>query len=124
MIWNESYGEDLATAKAFYQHVFGYEFAEMSQPGFEFVTIAPPGGEPVGGLGGPGSKPAGTAPGWFVYFATADTDASVEQVVSLGGTLVDGPHPTPFGSRATVAGPAGEVFVLMSSAQPVSTVEA
>ncbi|WP_372593806.1 VOC family protein [Actinotalea sp.] len=122
VIWNESYGLDLEAAKAFYGHVFDYEFGEMSQPGFEFVTIAPPGGEPVGGLGGPGSKPEGTEPAWFVYFATEDTEKAVERVVELGGSVLSDPRPSPFGTMATVAGPSGEVFVLMSTAEPVSQV--
>lgn len=120
VIWNESYGRDLEAAKAFYSHVFGYTFGDMSQPGFEYVTIALPGGEPVGGLGGPGSKPEGTDPAWFVYFATEDTDRALERVVALGGSVLTEARPSPFGSMATVAGPTGEVFVLMSTAEPVT----
>lgn len=122
MIWNESYGEDLAAARAFYGHVFGYTFGAMSQPGFEYETIALGDGQPVGGLGGPGSKPAGSPPSWYVYFATADTEAAIERVIARGGSVIDGPRPSPFGTMATVAGPAGEVFVLMSTSEP-ETVE-
>ncbi len=122
VIWNESYGQDLEAAKAFYGHVFGYTFGDMSQPGFEFVTIAPPGGGPVGGLGGPGSKPEGTSPSWFVYFATDDTERAVARVLALGGSVLSDPRPSPFGTMATVAGPAGEVFMLMSTTEPQSVV--
>ncbi len=120
VIWNESYGLDFEAAKAFYGHVFGYEFGDLSQPGFDYVTFTPPGGEPVGGLGGPGSKAEGTDPAWFVYFGTKDTEKAAERVVELGGSLLAGPSPSPWGTTATVAGPAGEVFVLMSTTEPVS----
>ncbi len=123
VIWNESYGADLEAAKSFYGHVFGYTFGDMSQPGFEFATIALGGGDPVGGLGGPGSKPEGTEPGWFVYFATDDTEKAVARVLALGGTVLSGPQPSPFGTVATVAGPAGEVFVLMSTTEPPSVID-
>ncbi len=122
MIWNESYGEDLAAAKAFYGHVFGYGFSDMGAPGFEFTTVDLGDGRAVGGLGGPGSKPAGTAPCWTVYFATDDTEAALARAVALGGRALDGPRPSPFGTMATVAGPAGEVFVLMSTTEPRSTI--
>jgi len=117
--WAEGLSSDLAAARAFYGAVFGYEYEDLSAPGFEYVTTNI-GGRPVGGLGGTGSQPEGAPPHWQVYFAVADTDSSAAQAVALGGTILDGPRDTTYGRLAVVQGPAGEQFALMSTAEPES----
>lgn len=123
LIWNEGVGTDLDAARAFYGAVFGYEFGDMSGPGFDYATISLPGTGPeqaVGGLGAQGALPAGTAPHWRTYFGVADTDAAVAHVVELGGRRLSGPSDSPYGRVARVSGPAGEQFSLMSTSQPES----
>ena len=119
LYWAEGLTGDLAAARAFYGAVFGYEFGDISTPGFEYATTDL-GGRPVGGLGGAGSLPAGVPPHWQVYFAVADTDASAARAVELGGTILDGPRDTTYGRVAVVQGPAGEQFTLMSTTEPES----
>lgn len=122
-IWSEALSEDLAAARDFYAAVFGYEFADMSGPGFEYASASLPGKAPdeaIGGLGGVGTQPEGAPPHWETYFAVADTDAATALVLELGGRVLDGPSDTPYGRVARVSGPAGEQFSLMSTTEPES----
>lgn len=57
--------------------------------------------------------PEGTPSFWRTYFTVANTDASVEKIKGLGGSLVDGPAETPYGRLATVAGPEGAHFQIV-----------
>lgn len=50
---------------------------------------------------------------WMTYFMVADLDAAIARAGSAGGTLLNGPHPTPFGRIATFADPQGAVFSLV-----------
>jgi len=121
MIWNEGLSHDLAAARGFYGSVFGYTFDDMSGPGpgFDYVA-ANVDGKNVGGLGGTGTLPDDAPPHWRVYFAAADTDAATARAVELGATVLDGPRDSPYGRLATLSGPAGEQFTLMSTDEPES----
>ena len=123
LIWNEAVSGDLAAAQAFYGSVFGYDFADMSGPGFEYAAVSLAGKsaeEAVCGVGASGARPPGTPPHWRTYFAVADTDATTAKVVELGGQVLDGPSDSPFGRVARVSGPSGEQFTLMSTTTPES----
>lgn len=57
--------------------------------------------------------PEGTPSLWRTYFTVANTDAAVEKIKGLGGSLVEGPAETPYGRLATVAGPEGAHFQIV-----------
>ncbi|NTW39701.1 MAG: VOC family protein [Cellulomonadaceae bacterium] len=114
-VWNELRSNDLAAAKAFYGHVFGYTFDDMSGDGFEYATIAIGDAPAVGGLGGKGTLGEGETARWDTYFATDDTDATVERAVAHGASVVAEPSDAPYGRMATLRGPSGELFTLMST---------
>ena len=59
--------------------------------------------------------PEGVPPHWSVYFGTASTDASLEKVVDLGGSIVVAAEDTPYGRLATAADPTGTHFKLVQS---------
>ena len=122
VIWNELCSDDLPAARAFYGHVFGYGFEDMSADAFHYATFDLGDGRAVGGLGGRGTLRAGEAAHWLTYFATADTDVAVARAVELGGAVIGGPHDSPYGRMATVAGPAGETFALRATTEPISPV--
>ncbi len=60
----------------------------------------------------------GIPPSWGIYFATDDTDATVAQAQSLGGSLMAGPMDIEPGRFAVLADPQGAVFsvIKMSAA--------
>jgi len=114
MTWNENMSNQFAAAKEFYQAVFGYEYEDMSAPGFEYATFQVD-GRPVGGMGGGESNPF-----WSVCFAVSDTDVTVADAVRLGGAVTYGPEDTPYGRIAGFTGPFGERFYVMSTDEPNS----
>ncbi|GLZ38959.1 VOC family protein [Actinokineospora sp. NBRC 105648] len=107
LTWNDQKSSDLAAAKQFYSSVFGYAYTDLGE---EYATIHLAEGEPeVGGIGVEQGKPGY----WTTYFRVADTDAAIEKVRDLGGSVVDGPYPTPYGKQALVTDDQGAQFVVI-----------
>lgn len=116
VVWNEHLAADFEAAKSFYGAVFGWTYNDMSGDGFEYATFQAADGHEAGGLGGAGSD--GVLAPWMVYFAAEDTDAAVDQVVKLGGSLLRPPRDSPYGRLAAVADDQGAVFSLISEPAP------
>jgi len=118
--WSEHMSRDFEGAKAFYAAVFGYEYGDMSGPGFSYATLLINGQQVVGGIG---ALPENTGPegmaehpaAWSVYFGTADTDKSVDLVTSSGGRVVRPAADSPYGRMAVVADQHDAVFSLIST---------
>ncbi|GAA2228667.1 MULTISPECIES: VOC family protein [Kitasatospora] len=110
--WNENLSTDPATARSFYQQVFGYEYEAM--PDMDY-TVAKVAGNPVGGIGEqPSGVPAGAPSFWNTYFSVADTDRCCSRVVELGGRVEVEPFDTPYGRVAVVRDDLGAAFCLIS----------
>jgi len=113
LTWNENLSRDFDGNKAFYHAVFGYEYGDIGD--FRYATLKA-GGSEVGGIGElDSSLPAEVQAHWSVYFAVADTDASVATVTGLGGTTVRPAWDSPYGRIAVVADGHGAVFSLISA---------
>lgn len=119
--WSEHMSRDFEGAKAFYAAVFGYEYGDMSGPGFSYATLLINGQQVVGGIGAlpenTGPEEAGEAlpAAWSVYFGTADTDKSVDLATSNGGRVIRPAADSPYGRMAVVADQHGAVFSLIST---------
>jgi predicted enzyme related to lactoylglutathione lyase len=114
--WNENFSRDWEANKAFYTAVAGWEYDDMSEGDFQYATFKV-NDHAAGGIGHLGADvPAGTPPYWSVYFAVADTDASVETLKQLGGSVDREPTDTPFGRTAMVADDQGNRFNLIKLA--------
>lgn len=112
--WHELHTKDYATAVKFYEDVFGWETEVMSDtPEFRYTTLGAGREAKAGIMDASGYLPAEVPSNWQIYFAVQDTDASVEQAVGMGATLVDGPDDTPFGRLATLADPTGAMFKII-----------
>ncbi|MEP6666873.1 MAG: VOC family protein [Nocardioidaceae bacterium] len=110
LTWNECMTRDYEGSKAFYGRVFGHEFEDMGDDSFRYAQILVD-GRVVGGLGELSAEmPAEIPSHWMTYIATDDTDATVEQAISLGAVLRTGPMDTAYGRMAVLEGPQGEVF--------------
>ncbi|SEM23442.1 VOC family protein [Streptacidiphilus jiangxiensis] len=76
----------------------------------------------VAAIGGPepvtdvSTPPA--APAWRVFFATADLPRALARAVELGGTVVSGPTPTPYGPVAQLQDPVGARLCLIQPPTP------
>jgi predicted enzyme related to lactoylglutathione lyase len=114
-IWSELMTRDLDKSKAFYKAVFGWDAEDQGPPGGPpAYTEWKVGGKSVGGMmliGG--DMPADMPPNWGVYFAVADTDASVAKAQELGATVFMGPADIEPGRFAVLADDVGAVFNIL-----------
>ncbi|WP_163571631.1 VOC family protein [Fodinicola feengrottensis] len=114
--WNELLTRDLDGSKAFYGTIFGWT-ANTMQLGEMAYTEWKLGGASMGGMMEMDATfPAEVPPHWMVYFAVADTDATVEKVVALGGHVHQPPMDIPQGRFALVADPQGALFSVIALA--------
>jgi hypothetical protein len=113
--WNELITTDLDASKSFYKAVFGWDGEDMGPPGgppaYTEWKLA---GKSVGGMMAKNADmPAEMPPNWGVYFAVADTDASVAKVQELGGSVLMGPADIEPGRFAVVADNLGAVLNIL-----------
>ena len=116
--WFELHTRDFASAVAFYETVFAWETVAVSDSDeFRYSTMRGPRGEGelAGIMDASTSLPDGAPAMWTLYFEVDDADASVVQVVALGGAVLAGPEDTPYGRIATVADPSGAQFRLRTA---------
>lgn len=110
--WFELLSRDYPASVAFYDGVFGWRRQIMGDTDeFRYsVSLAPDDGQVAGVMDAAAWLPDGVPSHWSVYFAVADTDASVATATRLGGSVEQGPEDTPYGRLATVADPMGARF--------------
>lgn len=112
--WNELNTRDVAAAKAFYPKVFGWGTHDNEMPGMTYTEWQVAGRTVGGMLPMPDMVPAQTPNHWLVYFAVDGTDAAVDKVKALGGSLLAGPIDAPPGPFAVVADPHGAPFAVIT----------
>ncbi|MEV7187044.1 VOC family protein [Kitasatospora sp. NPDC093102] len=107
LAWNEHLSPDPGAARAFYRRTFGYSY-DRPRAGRALARVA---GLPACSIGPSG---AGADARWLAHFATEDTDRTADRLRTLGGTVVTGPEPAPFGRTALARDDAGAEFVLVA----------
>ncbi len=112
LCWSELITTDLTASKTFYHAVFGWDAEDQGPPGgppaYTEWKLA---GRSVGGmLPKQADMPADMPPNWGVYFAVADTDATVAKAQELGGAVFMGPTDIEPGRFAVLADNQGVVF--------------
>jgi predicted enzyme related to lactoylglutathione lyase len=114
--WSELITTDLEASTAFYHAVFGWGAEGQGPPGGPVAyTEWQHGGKSIGGMMlKPAEMPAEVPPHWGVYFAVADTDATVARAQELGATLYMGPMDIEPGRFAVLADPVGAVFNVLT----------
>lgn len=122
--WIDLYSSNTDAATTFYgrllgwsaRDVFGWEPRTMSDtPEFRYTTLGEGDDALAGIMDDTSSAPEGSPAGWSVYFRVDDTDAALERVVELGGTVVEPAVDTPYGRLAQAADPTGVVFRLVAN---------
>jgi predicted enzyme related to lactoylglutathione lyase len=115
--WNELATRDLAAAKTFYSSVFDWGVKSNPMPdGGEYVEWQV-GGRSIAGATAMGSMyPPNVPPHWLVYFAVANTDATVKRAQDLGGKVMAPAMDIPQGRFAVLADPQGAAFAIIQLA--------
>jgi hypothetical protein len=113
--WSELMTDDLAGAKAFYKAVFGWDAETQGPEGPGGYTEWKVGGKSIGGMmAKPDVMPAGTPSFWGVYFAVADTDASVSRAQELGASVMMPATDIEPGRFAVLSDPGGAMFNILA----------
>jgi len=111
--WFETLSKDYETSVRFYTDVFGWDAHTMSDTAdFRYTTLGKDQDARAGimdAAGFLGDQPSR----WQFYVQVADTDATVEQAVAAGASLVQPVDDTPYGRLAMLLDPAGVQFTLM-----------
>jgi predicted enzyme related to lactoylglutathione lyase len=114
--WSELITTDLDKAKVFYKAVFGWQAQAQGPEGGPVVyTEWKLDERSIGGmlLKSP-EMPAEMPNLWGVYFAVADTDATVAKAQELGGSLIMAPMDIEPGRFATLSDPVGAIFNVLA----------
>lgn len=115
LAWNELATRDLDAAKAFYTSVFGWRPNTVDVGGGATYTECLLGDRSVAGLTTMDENfPPEVPAHWRVYFAVADTDATIAKVTELGGAVHVPPMDIPQGRFAAVADPQGAFFSVIA----------
>lgn len=107
VIWNELSVDDLESAIAFYDHVFGLAGELTDSGGGPYLTFKAK-GDPVAGACPRGGS--GAPCHWHVYFAVDDAARASARVVELGGEVLAGPLETAIGPMASMRDAVGAMF--------------
>jgi predicted enzyme related to lactoylglutathione lyase len=100
---------DAVESARFYSEIFGWSFADVGPA--RLITGGAEGG-PSGMLNALGHPPETYV---MVYIQVDDIDASLEQVIALGGESMVPPQPLPDGRRfAWIKDPAGNLIGLLT----------
>lgn len=111
--WFETLSHDYRTSVGFYTDVFGWEVHTMSDtPEFRYTTLGRD-EDALAGIMDAGEMLGEQPSRWQFYLQVADTDATVEQAVAAGGTVVMPADDTPYGRLAVMLDPAGVQLAVM-----------
>jgi predicted enzyme related to lactoylglutathione lyase len=112
--WFELHTRDYDTAVKFYRDVFGWDtHVTGDTPEFRYTTLGEGDGQLAGIMDASAFLPEGVPAHWSVYFAVADTDATLAKIVELGGSVVQPAEDTPYGRLASATDPTGALFKLV-----------
>lgn len=112
--WFELHTRDYQGALDFYRTVFGWDTHTVSDtPEFRYTTLVHDDSWLAGVMDASAMLPEGTPAHWSVYFGVDDTDAALERIGELGGSVVMPAEDTPYGRLAVAADPTGAQFKLV-----------
>ena len=104
--WSELITPDVPKAAAFYKTVLGWDSETVGEE-MPYTEFKLDGNSIAGGMNPP---MPGIPPLWGIYFAVADTDATVAKAKSLGGSVIAEPMDIEPGRFAVLADPQGAMF--------------
>lgn len=114
LCWNELATVDEQGSRDFYTALFGWTVEEQDMGMMTYTTFLR-GGERAAGMYGITAEMEGMPPGWMVYFAVEDCDASTARASELGAQVHVTPADIPgIGRFAMMADPQGAMFSIIT----------
>jgi predicted enzyme related to lactoylglutathione lyase len=111
--WFELHTRDFQPSVDFYKQVFKADPHSVGDTDeFRYTTLNDGEEQVAGIMDAAGFLPAGDSAHWDVYFNAADVDQALDQIVKLGGAVVDAAQDTPYGRLATATDTTGTRFRL------------
>lgn len=113
--WPELATPDMASAKAFYAGLLGWEPVDVPSAGGTYTLLQLRGGKDVAGLRNLSreEREGGTPAHFLTYVSTKSADASAARARELGGSVLAGPFDVEgIGRMAVLRDPGGVVFAL------------
>jgi len=113
--WNELLTPDVERASAFYHQLFGWDAHPLEMGPMQYTEFR------LGDQSVAGAQPPpmpGIPPVWTVYFAVADTDATVADAIARGAQVIAEPMDIPPGRMAVLSDPQGAMFNVIRLANP------
>jgi uncharacterized protein len=112
--WFELHTRDYDRSVEFYKTVFGWDAHTAGDtPEFRYTTLGEGDNQEAGIMDASGFLPDGVPAHWSIYFGAQDVDATLANVVELGGSVVEPAEDTPYGRLAQAADPSGVRFKLV-----------
>jgi predicted enzyme related to lactoylglutathione lyase len=113
--WFELHTRDYDATLSFYREVFHWETQAVSDtPEFRYTMMMAGENGLAGVMDASAFLPEGAPAQWSVYFGVEDTDAALEKIVQLGGSVVAPAEDTPYGRLATATDATGAQFKLVA----------
>jgi predicted enzyme related to lactoylglutathione lyase len=113
--WFELLTGEYDASVDFYREVFRWDEHTASDTAeLRYTTLGEGEGMLAGIMDASEFLPEGTPASWSVYFRVDDADASLAQIVELGGVVVRPAEDTPYGRLAQAADPTGTLFKLIA----------
>jgi uncharacterized protein len=119
--WVDLMTPDIDAARAFYHHLFGWEY-DSGGPEYGGYTTARLGVRSAAGMMPHQADMPPTPTAWSLYFASDDIEADVARALELGARL----HVSPmvvgtFGSMAVLEDPTGATFSFWQAGQHIGS---
>jgi len=114
LTWNELITTDTDAAAAFYAAVFGWGAVTHGEGAGAYTEFQVAGRSIAGMMAKTPEMPAEMPSFWGVYFAVADTDATVKRVAELGGSIMMPPRDIEPGRFAIAVDPTGAMFSVIA----------
>ncbi len=109
--WFELHTRDYERTVKFYEDVFGWKTAVMSDTeDFRYTTLGEGESQQAGVMDAAGTLPESVPGLWGIYWGVEDPDAFIARAQELGATVLHPAEDTPYGRLATLADPTGAMF--------------
>jgi hypothetical protein len=117
MVWNELNTRDADAAADFYGKTFGWQAGALEGGPMPYFELKNTDGALIGGMMPMSDQIPEQVPAhWLVYFAVADTDATLEKAKQLGGSVMVPPIDIPAGRFTILQDPQGATFAAIKMA--------